>query len=525
MFLRCRHRVCHHLGMRDRIVRWLYQHTGAHYWLVVVAAQAGASVGVAVVTVILASTYFDPPLREVVAVALVGSALTFLAILLAGVRSRPGLARFLAWQREAAPADAETAAVWQDVATSTLSQFRRESGRVNLLAVLPATFLSTALWDTGVAGFGAMLLACAVPAFYGTVVTYSIGEILARPMLAEVAARLPDDFPFEARGLPLAKRLHLALPAYTMSTGVLAVTLLGHPNGAKALAETVVVAGVVGFALSMELTVLLANSISRPVADVRRQLARVREGDYAARTPVLTSDELGELAHDFNLMASGLQEREEIREAFGTYMDKEVVALILSGGFPPEGVEVVASMLFCDVRGFTTYAEQASAPQVIAALNQLFSALVPIVEKHGGHVDKFLGDGVLAVFGTPEPHPDHADRAVAAAREIVAVVHLGATALRVGAGVNTGPVVAGPIGGAGRLNFSVIGDAVNVAARVEAATRETGDDMLITEATRRALTGPLDLVARGSLPLKGKSQPTEVYAVETLVPAESEPAG
>jgi class 3 adenylate cyclase len=510
---------CHDQGMRDRIVRWLYRRTGAHYWLVVVAAQGGASVGVALVTVILASTYFDPPVRDVLAVAAAGGALTFLALFLAGVRSRPNLARFRAWQTDPAPTDKETVEVWQIAATSTLTQFRRESGRVNLVAVLPANFLAMWLWDIGWAGFWAMLLACVVPAFYGTVVGYSIGEILTRPMVEEIAARLPDDFAFEARGLPLVKRLHIALPAYTMAAGVLAVILVGHRNGAAALAATVVVAGVVGLALSLELTVLLAGSIARPVSDVRRQLARVREGDYSARTPVLTSDELGELAHDFNLMVNGLQEREEIREAFGTYMDKEVVALILSGQFPPEGVEVVASMLFCDVRGFTSYAERASAPEVIAALNDLFSAIVPIVEKYGGHVDKFMGDGLLAVFGTPEAHVDHADRAVAAAREIVTAVHLGETGLRIGAGVNTGPVVAGPIGGSGRLNFSVIGDAVNVAARVESATRETGDDVLITDATRRALTHSLDLDSRGSLPLKGKAEPIELFAVGQLVAA------
>lgn len=505
--------------MRDRVVRWLYRRSGPRYWLVLVAAEGGASVAVAVVTVALLSTYFDPSLLEVALVAGVGSSLTFLAVLVSGARSRRNLARFRAWQADPVPSDAETAAVWHLAATSTLNQYRRESADVNLLAVLPATGLAAWLWDTGWPGFFAMLLACLVPALYATVISYSIGEILARPMLEEIAARLPDDFPFEVRGLPVAKRLRIALPAYTMATGLLTVSLLGNRNGAGALATATAVAGVVGLVLSAELTNLLSVSITRPITDVRDQLARVRAGDYSARTAVLASDDLGELAHDFNLMANGLREREEILEAFGTYMDKEVVRLILSGQFPPEGVEVVASMLFCDVRGFTSYAERATAPEVIAALNSLFSDIVPIVEKYGGHVDKFMGDGVLAVFGTPEPHPDHADRAVAAAREIVEVVHIGATGLKVGAGVNTGPVVAGPIGGAGRLNFSVIGDAVNVAARVEGATRETGDHVLITDATRRALILELDLESRGSLPLKGKAEPIELFAVGLLVRA------
>ncbi|CAB4722453.1 unannotated protein [freshwater metagenome] len=273
---------------------------------------------------------------------------------------------------------------------------------------------------------------------------------------------------------------------------------------------------VVGLLLSRELTVLLSSSITRPIADVRGQLARVRAGDYTARVPLLSSDELGELGHDFNRMASGLAEREELRDAFGTYVDKQVVELILSGRFPQEGVEVDVSILFCDVRDFTAYAESHDAREVIATLNALFAEIVPVVEAYGGHVDKFLGDGLLAVFGAPEVQPDHADRAVDAARMLVDVVALGTSGLRVAAGVNSGRVVAGPLGGAGRLNFSVIGDAVNIAARVEAATRRTGDDVLITAATRDLLRRPAALVSRGDLPLKGKSVPLELFALERV---------
>ena len=123
---------------------------------------------------------------------------------------------------------------------------------------------------------------------------------------------------------------------------------------------------------------------------------------------------------------------------------------------------------------------------------------------------------MLAVFGAPEGHPDHADRALATGCEIVEAVEGGAAGpLRVGVGINSGRVVAGSIGGGGRLNFSVIGDAVNVAARVEAATRQTGDRLLITAAARDALTRPGDigLVSRGEAALRGKAEPIELFAV------------
>jgi adenylate cyclase len=169
-------------------------------------------------------------------------------------------------------------------------------------------------------------------------------------------------------------------------------------------------------------------------------------------------------------------------------------------------------VLFLDVRGFTTFAEGAAARDVVARLNQLYEAVVPAIVRHGGHANKFIGDGLLAVFGAPERHADHAVRAVAAAREIVGLVRTGT--LRVGVGVNSGRVVVGTIGGGGRRDFTVIGDPVNTAARVEAATRVTGDDILITETTLRAL-GPLgdDFVERSSAPLKGKASTVRLYGL------------
>lgn len=500
--------------VRDRIVRALYRRCGtkARYWLVIAAAQGASSVLIAGVTVALLATYFDPPVREVVAVAAVGSAFTVLSIGYAALRTRPLLLRFQQWRATESPTAEETAEVWHLAATNTWLTFRRLAARINVLAIVPATAVAAWLWDAGWGGAVAMIVACAIPAYYATAVNYSIGELLARPMLDEIAVRLPDDVDFRPGGLSLARRFRLAMPAYTTTASMLTVGLLDHGDGARALAVATALSLAVGIGLAVELTVLLGDAVTGPVRLIRSQLARVRQGDFAARTPVTTSDELGELTHDVNVMTHGLAEREEIRAAFGTYMDRSVVDLILSGQVPPEGVEVTVSILFCDVRGFTSYAEQASAPEVIATLNEMFAAIVPVVERHGGHVDKFLGDGLLAVFGTPRPLADHADRAVDAACEIVRVVAEGPSGLTVAAGVNSGSVVAGPLGGSGRLNFSVIGDAVNVAARVEAATRQTGDDVLITDATRRLLTGERAVEPRGGIALKGKAEPLELFA-------------
>jgi class 3 adenylate cyclase len=181
-----------------------------------------------------------------------------------------------------------------------------------------------------------------------------------------------------------------------------------------------------------------------------------------------------------------------------------------------EGDEVEVSVLFVDIRDFTPFAEAASAAESVARLNEFFDCVVPIIIKNGGHANKFVGDGVLGVFGAPDRLPDHADRALEAACEIAeAVEERWGTELQIGVGINSGPVIAGSIGGGGRLEFTVIGDPVNVAARVERATRQTGDVVLLTEATRCLLGRSHDgLEPRGSLPLKGKSDGVALWSAK-----------
>ena len=248
-------------------------------------------------------------------------------------------------------------------------------------------------------------------------------------------------------------------------------------SGANSLGLSVLVAIGVATTISLELTILLSKSILGPLADLQRATDALAEGDLDVAVPVTTSDEIGELAASFNEMVEGLRERERIRQAFGTYLDHEVADHILSDGFSERGDIVEVSILFCDVKDFSGFAETASAQEVVARLNALFEVVVPAIAAEGGHVDKFEGDGLMAVFGAPQIVPEHADRAFCAGLEIDRLVNHGSTAgggFEVGLGLNTGRVVAGSIGGGGRLNFSVVGDAVNVASRVQAATRETG---------------------------------------------------
>ena len=498
--------------MLDRFIRRLYRRLGRNYRFVFPLAQDPGSLFLAAVTVVLLTSYYGPTAGELAIMVAAAWASTLASLTFAHAMGRPYLSRFVAWQETENPSAEQSVEAWDAATNFPMRSFRSNVVIVAVIVTAPAVAVIVLTLDLPWTAVPVLVAATLPAVAYGTVVNYFVAEVLMRPVIEDIARELPEDFPFTANGLLVRKRLKIVLPIFTAFVGLVVAALMTGDGGTRTLGLSVLAAVGVGLLLSYELTVLLSRSVTAPVARLGRGLARVRAGDYDARVPVVTSDELGELSHNFNLMALGLAEREQMREAFGTYLDRDVARIILSGQFPREGLEVTVSIMFVDVRGFTAFAERADAAEVVAALNGLFEVMVPIVSAHGGHVDKFMGDGLLAVFGAPEGYADHADRAVGAGLEIARAINGPDAELLVGVGINNGRVVAGSIGGAGRLNFSVIGDAVNVSARVEAATRDTGDDVLITAATRDALTRPLPLVSRGTVPLKGKTAPVEVLA-------------
>ena len=255
----------------------------------------------------------------------------------------------------------------------------------------------------------------------------------------------------------------------------------------------------------------------QPIRDLAKGTDRVAAGDFSQRLPVVQDDDLGALAASFNRMQAGLAERQRLQGAFGTYVDPVLATRLLEQGddvFTGERREV--TVMFVDIRDFTPFAESNTAEDTVSRLNALFDIVVPAVVDAGGHVNKFLGDGALAVFGAPNELVDHADAAVGAAVLVDRLVaeRFGGE-LRIGIGINTGQVIAGTIGGGSKLEFTLIGDTVNVAARVEQLTKTTGDTILLTQQTIDALTArPAGLVDREAHALKGKSADVHVYAMD-----------
>jgi class 3 adenylate cyclase len=393
---------------------------------------------------------------------------------------------------------------------------RRGDKLAILQVALPVSVFITA--ELGLPFYSAafLFLGALVAIAYSAVLHLFAGESAFAPAVRELADQLPPGMSPGRVGVPLRWKLLGALPLINVITGVVVSGLSANQRSSLAdLGLSVVVALLVAFTLSLELTVLVSRSILRPVRDLLDATERVKAGDFSARVPVTSGDELGELALSFNAMMGGLAEREALREAFASYVDPQVARRVVEEGTRLEGEETEVTLVFIDIRDFTSFAERASAREVVAYVNEFLELVVPILTRHGGHANKFVGDGVLGVFGAPARLDDHADRAVAAICEIAAAVehHFG-DRLRIGAGVNSGPVVAGTIGGGGKLDFTVIGDAVNVAARVEEATRQTGNTVLITDATCRLLSAEHeDLEERGAIALKGRSDPVRIYAV------------
>jgi adenylate cyclase len=282
----------------------------------------------------------------------------------------------------------------------------------------------------------------------------------------------------------------------------------------------VVIGGALTLAFGLPTVGAAFSPSLQPVRDLAEGTERVAAGDFSQRLPVVQDDDLGALAASFNRMQSGLAERQRLQAAFGTYVDPALAARLLEQGddvFTGERREV--TVMFVDIRDFTPFAEANTAEDTVARLNALFEIVVPAVVDAGGHVNKFLGDGALAVFGAPNDLADHADAAVSAAL----LIHRLVTdrfdgALRIGMGVNTGVVIAGTIGGGGKLEFTLIGDTVNVAARVEQLTKTTGDPILLTDQCVDALVRrPPGLTDRGSHEMKGKAAAVQVFGLDPAV--------
>jgi adenylate cyclase len=388
-------------------------------------------------------------------------------------------------------------------------------------------FLSTGAWQAAVVVFG--VGGVVTPA----IVYFAVGAVW-RPV---VWLFFPDGRTEGVGAWQNSVRWHLLLgfvlvggyPALLLSlTAVSRAEALTSAENPEVILQNLYIAlGVISLVAAgagIALAVLVSHSILDPLQRLLDGMGRVAQNDLSVTLVVDSNDEMGSAVLGFNDMVVGLRRAEVMRNLLNLYVSPEVAREALEHGTKLGGQLVECSVLFSDIRGFTTLSEQMPPEQLIDLLNRYMSRMVDVVIANGGLVNKFGGDSLLAVFGSPlNPADDHAAQAVRAALHMQRAlksfnaeqVARSQPNLEIGIGLASGPVVAGNVGGEGRIEYTVIGDTVNLAARLQDLTKQLGRSILASSVTVNEATGVMSFSAEPMTPIevRGKLEPVEVYAL------------
>ena len=266
---------------------------------------------------------------------------------------------------------------------------------------------------------------------------------------------------------------------------------------------------------------LFSDTITWPIHQLVQASKRISSGDFEIHLKPKSRDEVAELSLAFNAMAEGLKDRDRVKAIFAKFHNKEIAKKLLAGEVKLGGERLEATILFTDIRGFTALSERMTPEEVLEMLNEYMTKMVSIINEHGGIVDKYIGDAIMAVWGVPASHEQDTQRAVRAClamREELASLNKlresrGQPTLLIGMGLNSGEVIAGNIGSEEKMEYTVIGDTVNTASRIEAMTKVFGTDLLIDASVFVKVRNLFVFDTAGSGSVKGKTDVVEVYKV------------
>ncbi len=408
------------------------------------------------------------------------------------------------------------------------------------------TLIQSALWFGGLVSFTVIASFTQPEAVLGTVfalgiaglvvsaIAYLFTEFSLRPVAARALAGRADAHEMGAgveRRMLVFWGLGTAAPLLGLVIAAI-VALTRDEQSIDRLAFVVLGLGGVVLLFGLLVTVLNARSVVAPIAAVQEALARVAEGDFDVEVRVDDGTELGLLQSGFNEMVHGLREREEIRDLFGRHVGKSVAQAATDGKVELGGETRLVSVLMVDLVGSTTYAATREPADVVEMLNRFFAVVVEEVDDHGGLVNKFMGDAVLAIFGAPGNLTDHAGAALATARRIASRLASEVPEIGAGIGVSTGQAVAGNVGHRSRFEYTVIGDAVNAAARLTELAKDVDGGVLVS-AVSVSVANPVEQrhwVSHDSIVLRGRTDPTQTSRLasagdgDDVRPAGLEPA-
>jgi len=345
----------------------------------------------------------------------------------------------------------------------------------------------------------------------------------AATTLASGASQDASEVEFQNAGIPwIAYRKPLD-PMDPSAQLVVAASLEPMRAALRRLMLSALASGSLGVMLGVIVALMLSRGIAKPVSELAEAARRVGSGDLAVRVPVGRRDEIGQLAARFNDMTHGLTLRDKYRGLLDLVADPGIAEEMIGGSVDLGGVTTPAAVIFCDIRGFTPLTNRLSAHEVVDLLNEHMTALTEVVYRHGGVVDKFVGDLIMAVFGAPKPGTDDAVRAARCAVDMVmtrARINQGArNPIEIGVGLAYGDMVAGCMGSRQRLNYTVLGDRVNLAARLCSAAPAM---CVYADGAVRERLGPgWGVTPLEPLKVKGFSEPVQAYRLDSMEDAKS----
>ena len=268
---------------------------------------------------------------------------------------------------------------------------------------------------------------------------------------------------------------------------------------------------------------IFSMTITNPIEKLASLIKVVAKGNFSvsARKLIRSKDEVGDLAKAFDNMTEGLKERDKVKTLFSKFHGSSITEDLLNKQVGVGGSNKEVTIFFSDIRGFTSFSESRTPEEVVSMLNEYFAIMVRIIQQNHGIVDKFIGDAIMAVWGAPKTSSRDAQNAVRACiemRKALAELNMkrkarGQPPIMIGMGLHTGPAISGTIGSDDRMEYTVIGDTVNMTSRIESSTKAFGTDLLVSEATAKAVEKEFALEKAGSAEVKGKSEPLNLYKV------------
>jgi len=268
---------------------------------------------------------------------------------------------------------------------------------------------------------------------------------------------------------------------------------------------------------------LFSMTLTSPIEKLAEMINLVSKGnfDVKARAQVRSHDEVGDLAEAFDHMTQGLKERDKVKSLFSKFHGSSVAEDLINNDIGVGGQNKDVVVFFSDIRGFTAFSEKRSPEEVVEMLNEYFGAMVKIINARGGVVDKFIGDAIMAVWGAPQGSPKDAHNAVMACLDMRKSLEelnekriaRGQPAINIGMGLHAGKAISGTIGSDERMEYTVIGNTVNTASRIEASTKAFGADLLITDSVIEGVGDAFVVELAGAAEVKGRSEALKMYKV------------